>query len=188
MPKPSAPQFSPPELPKAPVQSPVPSCQNDTNLPMATRSGRILKMPSRLDLSAFPFCRWCSSMFERTMDTWVYYSIYFLLFSILLLSLCDIHFRVEMLHNLNLAFNNFWHFVTMWGCLWIELDCSRNEARLPHEKVEKCLLAIHSLLGKKKVTLKELQSLIGLLNFACSVVTPGRVFLQRLINLTIGIK
>ena len=54
--------------------------------------------------------------------------------------------------------------------------------------MEKGLLAIHSLHGKKKVTLKELQSLIGLLNFACSVVTPGRVFLRRLINLTIGIK
>jgi len=44
MPKPSAPQFSPP------VQSPVPSCQNGTNLPITTRSGRIVKMPSRLDL------------------------------------------------------------------------------------------------------------------------------------------
>ena len=66
----------------------------------------------------------------------------------------------------------------------IEIDCSRNEARLPHVKVEKCLLAIHSLLGRKK----ELHSLIGLLNFACSVVTSGRVFLRRLINLTNGIK
>ena len=70
----------------------------------------------------------------------------------------------------------------------IELDCSRNEARLPHEKVEKCLLAIRGVLGRKKVTLKELQSLIGLLNFVCSVVTPGSVFLLRLISLTIGIK
>ena len=43
----------------------------------------------------------------------------------------------------------------------IELDCGRNEARLPYDKVEKCLLAIRSLLGRKKVTLKELQSLIG---------------------------
>ncbi len=42
--------------------------------------------------------------------------------------------------------------------------------------------------SKRKVSLKELQSLIGLLNFACSVVVPGRVFLRRLINLTIGIR
>ena len=40
----------------------------------------------------------------------------------------------------------------------------------------------------KKVTLKELQPLCGLLNFACSVVTPGRAFLRRLIDLTIGLR
>lgn len=69
----------------------------------------------------------------------------------------------------------------------IELDCVKNEARLPQEKVEKSLSAIRSMFSRKKVTLKELQSLLGLLNFACSVVVPGRVFLRRLINLTIGI-
>ena len=41
---------------------------------------------------------------------------------------------------------------------------------------------------RKKVTLKELQSLIGLLQFACSVVVPGRPFLRRLIDLSIGVK
>ncbi len=34
----------------------------------------------------------------------------------------------------------------------------------------------------------ELQSFIGLLNFACSVVTVGRPFLRRLINLTLGLR
>ena len=42
--------------------------------------------------------------------------------------------------------------------------------------------------GRQKVTLRELQSLIGLLNFACLVVVPGTAFLRRLINLTIGVK
>ena len=42
--------------------------------------------------------------------------------------------------------------------------------------------------NRKKVTLKELQSLIGLLNFACLVVTPGRAFLRRLIDLTCNIQ
>ena len=69
----------------------------------------------------------------------------------------------------------------------IELDCCKNEARLPMEKVEKCLSAIRNLLSRRKVTLKELQSLIGLLNFACSVIVPGRVFLRKLINLTMGV-
>lgn len=39
-----------------------------------------------------------------------------------------------------------------------------------------------------KLTVKELQSLIGLLNFACNIVSPGRSFLRRLIDLTMGIK
>ena len=37
------------------------------------------------------------------------------------------------------------------------------------------------------MTLKETQSLIGLLNFACSVAVPGRAFLRRLIDLTKGV-
>ena len=41
---------------------------------------------------------------------------------------------------------------------------------------------------RKKVTLREIQSLNGLLNFACSVVVPGRAFLRRLIDLTKGVK
>lgn len=43
-------------------------------------------------------------------------------------------------------------------------------------------------MSHKKVTLRELQSLIGLLNFSCCVIVPGRVFLRRLINITIGVK
>ena len=46
---------------------------------------------------------------------------------------------------------------------------------------------INPLIQQKKVKLKELQSIIGTLNFACSVVRPGRTFLRRLINLTIGV-
>ena len=52
------------------------------------------------------------------------------------------------------------------------------EARLPADKIEKCTLLISSFLRRKKVTLQEIQSLTGLLNFACSVVVPGRAFLS----------
>lgn len=38
------------------------------------------------------------------------------------------------------------------------------------------------------MSLQELQSLIGLLNFACAVVPPGRTFLRRLIDLTKGLQ
>ena len=49
----------------------------------------------------------------------------------------------------------------------IELHCLELEARLPQEKVDKTPNAISCLLSRKKVQLKELQSLVGLLNFAC---------------------
>ena len=70
----------------------------------------------------------------------------------------------------------------------IELDTIKMEARLPEEKLAKCCSLIREFLTKKKVTLTELQSLIGLLNFTCSVIVPGRTFLRRLINLTVGVK
>ena len=39
---------------------------------------------------------------------------------------------------------------------------------------------------KKRITLREAQSLVGVLNFACKVIRPGRAFLRRLIDLTMG--
>lgn len=59
----------------------------------------------------------------------------------------------------------------------IELDTIKLEARLPPEKIDKCVATISYFLRRKKVTLKELQSLVGLLNFACSVLlNPGEPF------------
>ena len=40
----------------------------------------------------------------------------------------------------------------------------------------------------KKVSLKQLQSLIGSLNFACRAIAPGRAFLRWLIGSTIALK
>lgn len=77
--------------------------------------------------------------------------------------------------------------VNMLSFAGIELDTLAMEARLPGDKTEKCKLLIATFLRRKKVTLRELQSLVGLLNFACSVVVPGRAFLRRLIDLTKGI-
>ena len=66
----------------------------------------------------------------------------------------------------------------------IELDSILLEARLPIDKISKCKTLISEFLHRKKVTLKDVQSLTGLLNFACSVISPGR----RLIDLTLGIR
>ena len=70
----------------------------------------------------------------------------------------------------------------------IELDTILFEARLSADKITKSKALLSKFLQRKKATLKEVQSLIGLLNFACSVVVPGRAFLRRLIDLTKDIR
>ena len=70
----------------------------------------------------------------------------------------------------------------------ITLDSVLQEARLPEDKLRKCHALLTSFYSRRKVTLKELQSLIGLLNFTSSVILPGRAFLRRLIDLTKGLK
>ena len=70
----------------------------------------------------------------------------------------------------------------------IELDSVQMEARLPPDRLAKCQDLISGFLKRRKVTLREIQSLTGLLNFACNVVVPGRPFLRRLIDLTLGIR
>ena len=68
--------------------------------------------------------------------------------------------------------------------------------RLPEDKLERCREGISRILKsaqpssnkKRACTLRELQSILGLLSFACSVIIPGRAFLKRLFALTAGIK
>ena len=73
--------------------------------------------------------------------------------------------------------------VTTLSFAGIELDSVLLEARLPSDKLDKCRSLISEFLHRKKVTLKEVLSLTGLSDFACSVVRPGRAFLGRLIDL-----
>ena len=69
----------------------------------------------------------------------------------------------------------------------IEFDTLKWELRLPGDKGVKIRSQLNNIKKKRTVRLKELQSLLGLLNFACLVVIPGRTFLRRLFNLTCGI-
>ena len=70
----------------------------------------------------------------------------------------------------------------------IEFHSVSFEACLPLDKIDKCLGLIANFLTGKKVALKDIQSLTGMLNFACSVVVPGGAFLRRLIDLTVGVQ
>ena len=62
--------------------------------------------------------------------------------------------------------------------LGIRLDSDNMTASLPEDKYERLKVDLSSWLTKKFCTLKELQSLIGTLQFACRVVVPGRPFLH----------
>ena len=65
---------------------------------------------------------------------------------------------------------------TTMNFLGLEIDTVQKMVRLPSDKVQQCCVEIRDLLGRKNARLKKLQSIIGLLNFACQVILPGRAF------------
>ena len=68
------------------------------------------------------------------------------------------------------------------------LNSDQMQASLPDDKMLKCRELLQLYSRKDSCTLRELQSLLGYLNFCCSIITCGRAFLRRLTNLTIGIQ
>jgi hypothetical protein len=69
----------------------------------------------------------------------------------------------------------------------LEVDTVEMVLRLPEDKLVRARDQLHTLYRKKSATLKELQSILGLLNFACRAIYPGRAFLRRLFDLTQGL-
>ena len=93
-----------------------------------------------------------------------------------------------MCKNLNIPVK---HSKTVWPTTCasvhgIELDTVAMEARLPADKLENLSILLTKYKHRRKITLCELQSILGHLNFACKVVKPGRCFLRRLYDLTCG--
>ncbi|KAM9326262.1 uncharacterized protein PAF06_002450 [Gastrophryne carolinensis] len=72
--------------------------------------------------------------------------------------------------------------------LGIEIDTVRGVCRLPRDKIEDLVGGLEGALGVKKVTLVQLQSVLGKLNFACRVLPMGRVFTRRLSLATAGVQ
>ena len=72
--------------------------------------------------------------------------------------------------------------------LGITIDVPMGLSRLPRDKVDRCRGLVEDFLVCQKVTLGQLQQLLGLLNFACRAVVPGRPFLATLYSLTKGIR
>ena len=68
--------------------------------------------------------------------------------------------------------------------LGIELDTMEMRASLPADKLEELRDLLTEWSSKEKASIQELQSLAGMLNFACAVVRPGRFYLRRIIDWT----
>ena len=69
----------------------------------------------------------------------------------------------------------------------IFLDTVDMSASLPEDKIIKFQNTIQLLLSARSATLKQIQSLTGMLNFACGVIAPARAFSRRLYDLEVGL-
>lgn len=67
--------------------------------------------------------------------------------------------------------------------LGIELGTIQQISRLLEVKLEALWAQVASLLGCDKVTLMELQQLLGHLNFVCRVVAPGKAFMWHVYDM-----
>ena len=71
--------------------------------------------------------------------------------------------------------------------LGIEVDTIKLQLRLPTEKLDRLMAILTETEGKKAISKRQLQSLVGTLQHACKVIYPGRAFLRRLhALLTVG--
>ena len=67
--------------------------------------------------------------------------------------------------------------------LGIEIDTIQQVLRLPREKLDRLGELIRACEMKKACTRQELESLVGTLQHACTVIIPGRSFMRRIISL-----
>jgi len=68
--------------------------------------------------------------------------------------------------------------------LGLELDTEAMEARLPADRLVELQRLMVDWSRRERASVRELQSITGLLNFACAVVRPGRFYLRRIISHT----
>lgn len=78
--------------------------------------------------------------------------------------------------------------VTVLSFLGIEIDSVNMVFRLPVDKLARLTDLIDGFCSVRKVTLKQLQSLLGLMVFACRIMPMGRVFSRRLSLATRGVR
>ena len=66
--------------------------------------------------------------------------------------------------------------------LGVEVNSIMMTLRIPPDKFEEIQQVLANWEGKSSATLKQVQQLAGLLNFACKCVKSGRIYLSRILN------
>ena len=72
--------------------------------------------------------------------------------------------------------------------LGIEINSKNLTISIPENKYDELMLLLLTWLKKRSCTKQHLLSLIGKLSSICKVVRPGRIFLQRLIDLSMSVE
>jgi len=97
---------------------------------------------------------------------------------------------IQLLRNLGFAIN--WNKVvdprTKIIFLGIEIDSNKMELRLPDDKLIALKHELAVFMQRKRASKKQLQSLVGKLNYASSVIVGGRAFIRRLIDAMCSLK
>ena len=73
--------------------------------------------------------------------------------------------------------------ITALTFLGFEVDTEQLVVRLPDKKLQKTKALVQDWVGKKACRKRDLESLLGHLQHAATVVRPGRTFVRRLIEL-----
>ena len=74
--------------------------------------------------------------------------------------------------------------------LGLEIDSVKQVVSIPETKINAIIQKVEDVLQHTKITLKQLQSLIGSLSFVCKEILPGmpgRTSIRRFIDLTCGV-
>jgi hypothetical protein len=71
--------------------------------------------------------------------------------------------------------------------LGIEINSDELSISIPDDKYKELMISLPKWLYKRNCTKQQLLSIIGKLSFVCKVVRPGRIFLRRLINLSMTV-
>jgi len=129
------------------------------------------------------FLHWCIQQ-ECDLDTLVHYIDDFLFFSRADTKLCALLLatfdKITELFGVPTAPEKRVTPCTLIEFLGLMVDTIKQQVRVPQDKLIDIQAKIDHALGKKKLTLKEFQSLIGSLQFLCRAVAPGRPFIRRL--------